>query len=571
MRVNAGPRALLAAAFLGAVILAVTPIGQARPEATATPSARVGAFFFDGWSGELGNFHWGGLLGTPYSGRRPLSGWTDDRPEAIEAQLRWARAAGLSFFAFDWYHEPHPGNGPINMAFETYWKLRDHSGVGAALAYVNQDAFVIPKERWADVTERWAREYLTKPDYGRVDGRPLVIILEERDFIVQWGGAVGANQAIATLRAAAARHGLPGVFVVAGHYLDWFSEHCFPQCLDTDPVLPSVDFDALTEFTYPRILEPTAGPRPYPEVAAALKRTWTRIAEHSPHPHIPAVMAGFDPRPMILAGQVSPEGDHWPLLGGHETWWVTTPADVGGLVRDAISWVNANPSMRVEPAPAPPIVLIQSWNELQEGAIVIPTDESGYSFVQAVADSVGIQWTPPPKRTLRLIPPRLGRVTSTPVGIACPPSCTATFDEGVEVTLHARPAAGATKDGWSANCRTTEPTACSLIMVRDSNARALITRSAQRRTIEMRPLGNRMRGTLETRDGYTSCAGSKSVHLQVRRGSGWSTVRSTETDGRGRFSFRLPARAGVYRSRSPRSVEGPHTCLAATSNGVRVR
>ena len=48
--------------------------------------------------------------------------------------------------------------------------------------------------------------------------------------------------------------------------------------------------------------------------------------------------------------------------------------------------------MRVEPAPAPPIVLIQSWNELQEGAILLPTDENGYGYLRAIADAVGVSW-----------------------------------------------------------------------------------------------------------------------------------------------------------------------------------
>jgi hypothetical protein len=562
---RSGRRALLAVALLGTVTLAVIRVDQARPEAAAAPSARVGAFFFDGWSGELGNFHWGGLLGTPYSGRRPLSGWTDDRPEAIEAQLRWARRAGISFFAFDWYHEPDPGNGPINMAFETYWKLRDHSGVGAALAYVNQDAFVIPSERWADVTERWASDYFTRPDYVRVDGKPLLIILEERHFILQWGGAEGANQAIASLQAAARRHGLPGVFVVGGHYLDWSSEHCFPQCLDTDPVLPSVDFDAITEFTYPRILEPTAGPRPYPEVAAALKRTWTRIAAQSAHPHIPAVMAGFDPRPMIRAGQVSPEGDHWPLLGGYETWWVTRPADVGGLVGDAISWVDANPAMRVEAAPAPPIVLIQSWNELQEGAILLPTDENGYGYLRAIAEAVGVSWAQPSRRVLRVATGTRGSVTSTPGGIACPPRCTAAFDEGVEVTLNARVGRGSTLDGWSANCRRSGAATCSLVLVRDSTARALVTPTNQRRAITVTWRGHTARGRVRSLDGYAGCIAIEPLQVERRQGSRWVARGSAVTNEHGRFGFGIPARRGTYRVTVRRSSVGDHTCLAAAS------
>src|SRR5262249_47049299 len=160
-------------------------------------------------------------------------------------------------------------------------------------------------------------------------------------------------------------------------------------------------------------------PRPYSEVAGAIERMWEVIAKRSPFPHIPSVMAGFDARPMILAGQTQPpDQGGWPLLNGHETWFETTPGDVGGLVRDGIDWVNRTPQMRVEPAPAPPVVLIQSWNELQEGAILVPTDQDGYSYGQAIAQAVGIPWTAPPKHTLRVALSSRGTVTSTPAGIS---------------------------------------------------------------------------------------------------------------------------------------------------------
>jgi hypothetical protein len=105
------------------------------------------------------------------------------------------------------------------------------------------------------------------------------------------------------------------------------------------------------------------------------------------------VMAGLDARPMILAGQVQPpEEGGWPRLDGHTTWFETTAADVGQLVSDTAAWVNAHPAMRVEPAPSPPVVLVQSWNELQEGAILVPTQEHGYAFAQAIASAVGLPW-----------------------------------------------------------------------------------------------------------------------------------------------------------------------------------
>jgi hypothetical protein len=361
--------------------------------AEATPSARVGAFYFDGWAGPLSSFHFGGLIGTEFSKRRPLYGWRDNTLESMRTQLSWAHQNGISFFAFDWYYNPDPVNGPINMAHDNYLKLRDHNGVGFALNYVNQDGDLIPPDQWAATADRWVTEDFLNPDYVRIDGKPLLVILDEHGFNVQMGGAAGVNAAIATLQEAAKQHGLPGVFVVGGRYLDWTSEQCFPRCLDTDGDFPLEHYDAITEFSYPYILEPRDGPRPYREVAAAIERTWEVIAQRSPFPHIPSVMAGLDARPMILAGQIQPpqEGG-WPLLNGHKTWFETTAAEVGGLVGDAVAWVNAHPSMRVEPAPAPPVVLVQSWNELQEGAIVVPTEANGYSYGKAIATALGLSW-----------------------------------------------------------------------------------------------------------------------------------------------------------------------------------
>lgn len=532
-----------------------------------SPAARVGAFYFDGWSGELGNFHWGGLLGTQFSGRRPLSGWTDDRPKAVEAQLRWARAAGISFFIFDWFHEPGRSNGPINMAFETYWKLPDRAGVGAALAYVNQGGFAIPRGKWAQVVENWVTQYFVRPDYARIGGRPLLVILDEAGFIRESGGADGANAAIETVQAAARSHGLPGVFVVGGRYFDWHSEACFPRCIDTDSAFSSVRYDAIAEYTYPKIVEPRDGPRPYTDAVIAMKRLWEVIAVRSPFPHIPSIMAGFDARPMILAGQIQPrEEGGWPLLDGHQTWFVRSPAQVSSFIRDAVAWVHAHPEMRVEPAPAPPVIFIQAWNELQEGSYLVPTDDDGYGYLQAVAEAIGVRWTPPEKRTLSVGASTRGTVTSRPPGIACPTTCTAPFDEGLEVSLTADLERGSTLDGWT-GCRV-DARSCSLVIVRDSSARALISATRQRRALMLRPVGRgTLRGRLRVLDGYSRCA-FDAVRIQERRGNRWLGVAATATDPAGGFSVTLRKRPGTYRAYAPQSALDGHTCLAARSQQV---
>src|SRR5947209_8251089 len=62
-------------------------------------AARIGAIYFDGWSGGLNDYHISQLRsGTDGTTRQPLSGWEDATPCEVEQQLAWAGSYGISFF-----------------------------------------------------------------------------------------------------------------------------------------------------------------------------------------------------------------------------------------------------------------------------------------------------------------------------------------------------------------------------------------------------------------------------------------------------------------------------------------
>jgi len=65
--------------------------------ASLQTKARVGAYYFDGWSGPLTNFHFAGLPLGPYQDREPLSAWQDNSQCAVEQQLAQATMSASTF------------------------------------------------------------------------------------------------------------------------------------------------------------------------------------------------------------------------------------------------------------------------------------------------------------------------------------------------------------------------------------------------------------------------------------------------------------------------------------------
>lgn len=111
-----------------------------------------------------------------------------------------------------------------------------------------------------------------------------------------------------------------------------------------------------------------------------------------------------------------------------------------------------------------------------------PTVTGIYTFGVCVVDSIGSQDCANATITVVETPATLtvsksgngsGTVTSSPSGIDCGSTCTASFDNGTSVTITATPAGGSTFAGWSGDCSGTGT--CTLTMSADKAVTANFT------------------------------------------------------------------------------------------------
>jgi len=358
---------------------ASSPCTIADPAAPSTQTrARVGAYYFDGWSGPLTNQHFNGLVSGPFQGRQPLTGWRDNDPCVIEQQLVWAREFGIGFFVYDWYFRARvfSPDENLNSALQLTRALRDRHGMQFAIQYVNHTLFGILPHDWAGAVAEWT-DYLADPDYVRIGGRPAFSVYNVVQMRQSFGSASAVAGAFEQLRAAARARGLPGVYVVGGFGV-WKGSAGDDDRFPDYSWVADDGYDALSQYGYSEAPVETPGEQPFATLAGGGRWIWGQMRAKSRLPFIPVSMDGWDPRPIEQAA----------LAEGRLMWFRRTPEEVAAHVTEAIAWVEANPRLRPEGAPAPPVVLIEAWNELSEGSYLVPTVGDGKAYGTALASAL---------------------------------------------------------------------------------------------------------------------------------------------------------------------------------------
>ena len=387
----------------------VQRLGSADAQSLST--YLVGAYYFSGWWRDpstpvlgLGYFPGHYIHNYPrspmdwreeYPEREPVTGWFDDRQKFVDNQIRIAAEGKIDFFAFEYFPEREdarefPGSRENNNNGLDFFKTSPYKGLMQfALLYVNSGRFAITeRDEWRRYVRKWVRDNFTDPQYLKIDGKPVFLLINAPGLIPQWGSESNVKERLQELRNETLKAGFPGVLIGGG------ITRASPAAIEK---VSDQGFDFLTSFNAgfgdPDPAEgqdacPVLpnGANPYSRLMHGdekvgpdyMKCRWNLFTK-GPLPYAPVVVQGWDRRPVGKAGgDCAPDAPPDPREAC-EPYLVEKTTDLFkeqlGLAKDFVHEQATRFSDSF--AARHGMVLIYAWNEIGEGGHLIPNQAEG--------------------------------------------------------------------------------------------------------------------------------------------------------------------------------------------------
>jgi len=317
----------------------------------------VGAYYFPGWKQGV---HGGWQPIMDYPERKPVLGWYQEgTPEVADWHIKWAVEHGISFFAYDWYWDR--GARQLDHALhDGYFGARYRKYLKFCLLWANHNPRGSASE--ADllaVTRYWLDHYFKRPEYLRIDNKPVVIIFAV-DRITEDMGTPAAQAAFAKMRALCRAEGLGGLYLVG----------CAYPPRERIAAMQTQGYDAATGYNYAYAgMRPGQGNRaPYDSAIAGYRDIWEEISGYGLLDYIAVTDPGWDSRPWHGESALARTGK--------------SPGKFKRMLELARQFADRHPVGQQRQK----LVLVEAWNEVGEGDFIEPHRQAGFGYLDAIRE-----------------------------------------------------------------------------------------------------------------------------------------------------------------------------------------
>jgi hypothetical protein len=312
-----------------------------------------------------------------YQPKVPLWGYElDNDPEVMEKWINTATSYGVNTFIFDWYWfdegpflESSLNDGflkaPNNEKMNFYLMWANHN---VPRNYWNVHKFKDDRSRLWDgavdlenfkiIVDRVINQYFHKPNYYKIDGKPVFSIFSISNLIRGLGGLDEAAQALQYFRDEVKKAGFPGLHIQTIVF-DTPNEDLLNK-------IKVLDYNSVTYYNW-------GGPHPTDYIqwgveAMDRRKQWDEAIDI---PFFPNASIGWDDSPRF-PHQTKEDVVHFNK----------SPEAFAGFLQKAKDYTDAHPEQTK-------LITIFAWNEWIEDGYLLPDIKYGYSYLEAVKSIVG--------------------------------------------------------------------------------------------------------------------------------------------------------------------------------------
>ena len=356
----------------------------------ATSGKIIAAHYYAAWKKGAPGIHNGFDDLHEYPERTPLMGYYDEEnPTTCDWEIKWAVEHGINCFIHCWYRKIDNMGKTVTVN-----DLRCGHGLHEALfnaKYQKYMKFAIMFEnspRWGttdsvDIVENlmpfWMENYFKRENYLVIDNKPVLFIFAQSRLSEVFKKPEEQKAAFDACREYAKQHGFDGMIFGCCDYKA-------TKEANEESIARGYDF----RFGYTAGYTPEVNLPAEEDTMKALPELLKEKLKIDPMRYLATVSCFYDATPRFTK--------HWIDMGytfhlGNN--WHLSPENFRKVLREINKMIEELP----EGAWAKRIVMVDNWNEWDEGHYVAPSHEFGFKYLQAIREEFTIRDNLPDYRT----------------------------------------------------------------------------------------------------------------------------------------------------------------------------
>lgn len=316
-----------------------------------------------------------------YWNRTPLWGYINEAdPSVMEMEIDQATRHGINVFIFDWYWfdgrpfmETTLTNGFLRapnrdkMKFYLMWANHDVVNTwDTRISRLPEQNVIwrgaVDRQEFEKVCRRNIELFFSQPEYYKIDGKPVFMIYDVKNFIDGLGGIREAADAVKWFRREVKKAGFPGLdlqFTMWGPNLNYSGFDAGKTDKPEDAFVTQLGFTSSSHYQFCHFTNVNDD---YNNIMGRVREEWSKIDSTFSIPYYPHVSIGWDNSPRITHSAVVRDN---------------TPENFVQALRDARDYADRHPDQA-------PLITINSWNEWTETSYLQPDNVYGYGYLEAV-------------------------------------------------------------------------------------------------------------------------------------------------------------------------------------------